>query len=92
MHFAYSGEEALDRLSEQSLAFSVIGDTVNTASRLQGLTRTLGTPLVIGDALVASARATPSAADLLAGLSDQGEQNLRGRSEPVRVWTSRHLS
>jgi adenylate cyclase len=75
--------------SEQSLAFSVIGDTVNTASRLQGLTRTLGTPLVIGDALVTSARATPSAADLLAGLSDRGEQTLRGRSEPVRVWTSR---
>ena len=78
--------------SEQSLSFSVIGDTVNTASRLQGLTRTLGTPLVVGDALVDAARATPSAADLLAGLSDRGEQNLRGRSEPVRIWTSRYLS
>src|SRR5580700_5965778 len=33
--------------SEQSLAFSVIGDTVNTASRLQGLTRALQTPLVV---------------------------------------------
>ena len=76
--------------TEQSLSFSVIGDTVNTASRLQGLTRTLGTPLVIGDALVASASATLSAADLLAGLSDRGEQKLRGRSEPVRVWTLRH--
>ena len=78
--------------SGQNLSFSVIGDTVNTASRLQGLTRTLGTPLVVADALVAAARATPSAADLLAGLSDRGEQNLRGRSEPVRIWTTRDLS
>jgi hypothetical protein len=46
---------------------------------------------VIRDALVASATATASAADLLAGLSDRGEQNLRGRSEPVRIWTSRDL-
>jgi adenylate cyclase len=76
--------------SEQSLAFSVIGDTVNTASRLQGLTRSLATPLVVADALVAAARTTLGAgASLLGTLHDQGEQNLRGRSEPVRIWTSR---
>jgi adenylate cyclase len=34
--------------SEHSMSFTVIGDTVNTASRLQGLTRTLKTPLVVG--------------------------------------------
>ena len=74
--------------SEQSLAFSVIGDTVNTASRLQALTRSLATPLVVGDAVVAAAKTTPSiAAGLLGGLEDRGEQNLRGRTEPVRVWT-----
>ena len=38
--------------SEHSLSFTVIGDTVNTASRLQGLTRSLETPLVVGDALI----------------------------------------
>jgi adenylate cyclase len=74
--------------SEQSLAFSVIGDTVNTASRLQALTRGLATPLVISDALVAAAKATPSgAAGLLGELQDRGEHGLRGRSEPVRIWT-----
>ncbi len=35
--------------SEYSMSFTVIGDTVNTAARLQTLTRTLGTPLVVGD-------------------------------------------
>ncbi len=43
----------------QSLSFTVIGDTVNTASRLQRLTRSLGRPLVVGDPVVAAARASP---------------------------------
>jgi len=80
--------------TEQSLAFSVIGDTVNTASRLQGLTRSLATPIVIGDALViaATAGASDAGVQLLAQLQEQGEQNLRGRTEPVRVWTWRRQS
>ncbi len=74
--------------SEQSLSFTVIGDTVNTASRLQGLTRSLGTSLVVGDALIAAARTgSPNAASrLLTTLQDAGQQSLRGRSEPVRIW------
>src|SRR5262249_55449365 len=49
--------------SEQSLSFTVIGDTVNTASRLQGLTRSLMTPLVVGDPLVSAIQAAPSTSD-----------------------------
>ena len=38
--------------SEHSMSFTVIGDTVNTAARIQNLTRSLGNPLVVGDALI----------------------------------------
>ena len=75
--------------SEHGLSFTVIGDMVNIAHRLQGLTRTLATPLVVGDALVAAARAAPSPQTeaILARLEDRGGQTLRGRSAPVRAWT-----
>jgi adenylate cyclase len=75
--------------SEQSLSFTVIGDTVNTASRLQGLTRSLQTPLVISEAVISAINAAPSPSTtaLLARLRDQGEQPVRGRNAPVGVWT-----
>ena len=68
---------------------SVIGDIVNTASRLQGLTRTLKTSLVVGGPLIDAIRAGSSetAAPLVSQLQDQGEQALRGRAGAVRVWT-----
>jgi adenylate cyclase len=75
--------------SEHSMSFTVIGDTVNTASRLQGLTRTLETPLVVGHPLVAAVKAALSdrAAALLGQLQDHGEYALRGRAGAVRIWT-----
>jgi adenylate cyclase len=75
--------------SEHSMAFAVIGDTVNTSARLQALTRSLGTPLVVGDAVVQAIRAlSPEiAAERLGELEDRGEYSLRGRASPVRVWT-----
>jgi adenylate cyclase len=75
--------------SEHSFSFTVIGDTVNTASRLQRLTRSLETPLVVGDALVEAVNSggSDTAAALASQLHDQGEQALRGRAGAVRIWT-----
>ena len=75
--------------SEHSFSFTLIGDTVNTASRLQALTRNLETPLVVGDPLVCAVITKPSdtAATLVAQLQDQGERVLRGRAGTVRIWT-----
>jgi adenylate cyclase len=75
--------------SEHSMSFTAIGDTVNTAARLQALTRSLKTPLVVGDAAVRAVHAlTPEiAAERIPGLEDRGEHTLRGRASPVRVWT-----
>ena len=75
--------------SEQSMSFAVIGDTVNTAARLQALTRSLGTPLAVGDSVVRATHALSSeiGAGCLGQLEDRGEYHLRGRASPVRVWT-----
>jgi adenylate cyclase len=69
--------------SEHSLSFTVIGDTVNVASRLQGLTRELKTPLVVGDAVVKQI----GDGRLPLTLEDRGERELRGRSGTIRIWT-----
>jgi adenylate cyclase len=77
--------------SEHSMSFTAIGDTVNTAARLQALTRSLKTPLVVGDAVVRAIQAlSPEiAAERIARLEDRGELTLRGRTNPVRVWTGK---
>ena len=75
--------------SEHSMSFTAIGDTVNTAARLQVMTRSLKTPLVVGDALVRAVQTlSPEiAAERISQLEDRGEHTLRGRASPVRVWT-----
>ncbi|QQS10622.1 MAG: response regulator [Rhodospirillales bacterium] len=75
--------------SEHTLAFTVIGDTVNVASRLQGLTRELETPLVVADAVVTQIGGTnaPDPALLPVALTFSGERELRGRSAAIRIWT-----
>jgi adenylate cyclase len=75
--------------SAHSMAFTVIGDTVNIASRLQTLTRTLETSLVVGEPLIEELRQRPSdaAAMLATQLQDRGDQALRGRANSIRIWT-----
>ena len=37
--------------SRQHLAYSLIGDTVNVAARLEGLTKQYGVPIIVGDTM-----------------------------------------
>ncbi|MGE3907295.1 MAG: hypothetical protein AB7F36_15195, partial [Reyranellaceae bacterium] len=64
-------------------------DTVDLASRLQGLTRELETPLVVADAILCQIGGgkAPELAALPVKLRDQGDRELRGRSAPIRIWS-----
>jgi adenylate cyclase len=57
---------------------TAIGDTVNTASRLEGLAKEYGVELVVSDEVVARAR-------IDRGLFDWRRSELRGKREPVLV-------
>jgi adenylate cyclase len=74
--------------SEHGMSFTAIGDTVNTAARLQVLTRSLKTQLVVADAVVRGIQASSPeiAAERIGRLEDLGEHSLRGRASPVRIW------
>lgn len=65
--------------------FTVIGDTVNVASRLEALTRTQDTDLIASDEVVEAARPWLPPA-LLDGWMALPRLKLRGRDEEVTAW------
>jgi adenylate cyclase len=77
--------------SERNMAFAVIGDTVNTASRLEVMTRSLDCQIVasaeVVNAMHAEADAEAEAEILLLGFDERKPMAVRGRSKPVVVWT-----
>jgi adenylate cyclase len=59
--------------------YTVIGDAVNVASRLQALTKELGEPLLVS-------AATAEASSQLCRVTPIGEVGVRGRTESVAVF------
>lgn len=74
---------------EEYIEFTVVGDTVNIASRLQEATRTLDCDLIVSQELVLAVRgstAPENAEALLEPLRWHGALDIRGRSHAVDIW------
>ena len=83
----HSGEVIAGKIgSDEKLEFTVIGDVVNTASRLESLNEALDTAILISD--VIHNRLTLS--ELMLPWIDMGEQVLKGKRRAVKVYGVRH--
>ena len=76
----HSGEIVAGFLgTDGHLEFTVIGDTVNVASRLETLTKDVGCPLLISEVTQRKLKHWP--------LTSLGEKPIRGRDEKIEVFT-----
>jgi adenylate cyclase len=80
--------------TERNMAFAVVGDTINTGSRLEGLTRSFNCDIVASDVFVEAVRRQDKdeSVGLLAGFQAGDRHSLRGRKTKVPVWTFRSQS
>ena len=71
---------------DRQFQFTVVGDTVNVASRLAQLTRPLSAAIVASDPAVEAARAAGGAVEV-DGFEALPEQAIRGRHRSLGVWS-----
>jgi class 3 adenylate cyclase len=67
--------------SLRRLEYTVHGDTVNTASRIEGMTKTVGGPILLAASTYEALLARPQ------DLRNMGEFEVRGRESTISLWT-----
>ena len=84
------GPAVLGDIGANRLEFAVIGDTVNVASRVEGLTRELDVGIAVTEAVVARARQeTTGGKDPAAGFDHLGPHPIRGIDRQLELWGCR---
>jgi|AraplaMF_Col_mMF_1032025.scaffolds.fasta_scaffold00280_27 adenylate cyclase len=69
------------------LEYTVLGDTVNVASRLERMTREAGVPLIVSDDLVTAVRGCgEDPCVIVKDLTRDTERTVRGRQQPIAIW------
>jgi adenylate cyclase len=76
----HTGEAIMGNVgSEERVQYTAIGDTVNAASRIEGLTKQFGVAFVVSEG---TAKLLPGSV----ALRDLGEAEVRGREARIRVY------
>jgi adenylate cyclase len=69
----------------RQFTYTVTGDPVNVASRLQHITRELGVVIAASDAIIEAARSIDGGR-LVEGFVEMPLRTLRGRERPIGIW------
>jgi class 3 adenylate cyclase len=86
------GEATLGNVgSERRFEHTVVGATVNLASRIENLTRKLDIALLVSEAVIEAVKREGGDA-VLAGFRDLGAHTIRGHKKRVTLWGMTALS